>query len=57
VNFCFEIIVLVQIIEVAFNLLVDLLDEGIEFPFGVVSMSAVYSFELTAINGDEFSAE
>lgn len=45
-DFCFKIIVLVQIIEVVFNLLVYLLDEGFEFAFREVLAPTVYSLEL-----------
>ena len=33
-DLCFKLIVLVKIIEVVFYILVDLLDEGVELPFG-----------------------
>ncbi len=63
-DLCFKLIILVQIIEVVFNLLVGLLNEGVEFALGEVLaptvlryQDGIYGFELTAINGDEFSAE
>ncbi len=54
---CFKLIVLVQVIEVVFNLLVGLLNEGVEFSLGEVLAPAIYGFELAAVDGDEFSAE
>ncbi len=56
-NFCFKRIILVQIIEVVFNLLVGLLNEGVEFALREVPAPTVYGFEFAAVNGDEFSAE
>ena len=56
-DFCFKLIVLVQIIEVVFNLLVGFLNEGVEFALGEVLAPTVYGFELAAVDGDEFSAE
>ena len=56
-DLCFKLIVLVQVIEVVFNLLVGLLNEGVEFALGEVLAPAIYSLELAAVDGDEFSAE
>ncbi len=56
-DLCFKLIILVQVIEVVFNLLVGLFNEGAEFALGEVLAPAIYSFELTAVNSDEFSAE
>jgi len=57
VDLRFKLIILVQVIEVVFNLLVGLLNEGVEFALGEVLAPAIYGFELTAVDGDEFSAE
>ena len=56
-DLCFKLIVLVQIIEVVFNLLVGLLNEGVEFALGEVLAPTVYGFELAAVDSNEFSAE
>ena len=56
-DLCFKLIILVQVIEVVFNLLVGLLNEGVEFALGEVLAPTINSFELTAVDGDEFSAE
>jgi hypothetical protein len=57
VDLCFNRIILVQVIEVVFNLLVGLLNEGVELAFREVLAPTVYGFELAAVDGDEFSAE
>jgi hypothetical protein len=57
VDFCFKRIILVQVIEVFFDLLVGLLNEGVEFALGEVLASTIYGFEFAAVNSDEFSAE
>jgi len=57
VDLCFKLIVLVQVIEVVFNLLVGLLNEGVEFALGEVLAPTVYGFELAAVDSNEFSAE
>ena len=57
VDLCFKRIVVIEIIEVIFDLLVDLLDEGVEFAFRDVPASTVDCFEFAAIDGDEFSPE
>jgi hypothetical protein len=57
VDLCFKLIVFVKIIEVFFDLLVGLLNEGVEFALGEVLAPAIYGFELAAVDGDEFSAE
>jgi len=56
--------ILVKIIEVFFNLLVGLLNEGVEFAFREVLaptvlryQDGIYGFELAAVDGDEFSTE
>ena len=56
-DLCFKLIILVQVIEVVFNLLVGLLNEGVEFALGEVLAPTVYSLELAAVDGNEFSAE
>ena len=56
-DLCFKLIVLVQVIEVFFNLLVGLLNEGVELALREVFAPTVYGFELTAVDGDEFSAK
>ena len=56
-DLCFKLIILVQVIEVVFDLLVGLLNEGVEFALGEVLAPAIYGFELAAVNSDEFSAE
>ena len=56
-DLCFKLIILVQVIEVVFNLLVGLLNEGVEFALGEVLAPTIYGFELAAVDGDEFSAE
>ena len=56
-DLCFKLIILVQFIKVVFNLLVGLLNEGVEFALGEVLAPTIYGFELAAVNGDEFSAE
>ncbi len=56
-DLCFKLIILVQVIEVVFYTLVGLLNDGVEFALGEVLAPAIYSFELAAVNGDEFSAE
>ena len=56
-DLCFKRIILVQIIEVVFNLLVGLLNEGVEFALGEVLAPTIYGFELAAVDGDEFAAE
>ena len=62
-DLCFKRIVVIEIIEVIFDLLVDLLDEGVEFTFRDVPASTVDCFELAAVDtctcgkcrcGDEF---
>jgi hypothetical protein len=57
VDLCFKLIILVQILEVVFNLLIDLFDEGIDLTFREVPAPTVYGFELAAVDGDGFSAE
>ncbi len=56
-DLCFKLIILVQFIKVVFNLLVGLLNEGVEFALGEVLAPTIYGFELAAVNSDEFSAE
>ncbi len=56
-DLCFKRIILVQIIEVVFNLLVGLLNEGVEFALSEVLAPTIYGFELAAVDGDEFAAE
>ena len=62
-DLCFKRIVVIEIIEVIFDLLVDLLDEGVEFTFRDVPAPTVDCFELAAVDtctcgkcrcGDEF---
>lgn len=56
-DLCFKRIILVQVIEVVFNLLVGLLNEGVEFALGEVLAPTIYGFELTAVDGDELPSE
>ena len=49
-DLCFKLIVLVQVIEVVFNLLVGLLNEGVELAFREVPAPTVYGFELAAVD-------
>ena len=51
-DLCFKRIILVQIIEVFFDLLVGLLNEGVEFALGEVLAPTIYGFELTAVDGN-----
>ncbi len=45
VDLCFKRIIIVQVIEVVFNLLVGFLNEGVELSFREVPAPTVYSLE------------